>query len=257
MTEPFESSLRKIARAETHLADLKRKVRAICQPNLYERFSEPDPEMPGWTVHKVRLSRQVPGDFSEIAGDIVDNLRAALDHAVYAVAAAGGCAHPKHAYFPFARDRNDLEAKLKGRCKDVPEEIWPLFRKLKPYRGGNGALWALNLVCGTNKHAILIPGLAAVICGGMNVEGIGEIRLIQNPVWDSAKQEMKLFSLGSQAQFRGDFQIGFAVAFGDVEGLAGKTAIPVLDTFVEVVKITTRKIEAAARSLGIVRACAS
>jgi hypothetical protein len=252
MSDSFVSARRKIARAKKHLAELEGKVAAIFGPNLYERFSEPHPDMAQWTVHKVRLTEEIPGDFSEIAGDVVDNLRSALDHAVYAVAAAR-CPHPRHAYFPFSKDAVSFESNLKGRCKDVPKEIWPLLRQLKPYNGGNPALWALNLVCGTNKHAILVPAMAAVIVGGMDIQWTGGVEMPTKPTWDSVKQEMEMFSTAPGAEFHGKFQIGFSVAFGEIDTLTGKNALPILDKFVELVELIVGNIEAESKRLGIVK----
>jgi hypothetical protein len=253
MSDVFASSRRKIARAQKHLEELKLKVAAVFGPNLYEEFTEPHPDMPEWTVHKVRLTRQVPDDFSEIAGDVVDNLRSALDHAVYGVAVASGHSSPKNAYFPFSISKARFETNLKGRCADVPQEIWPIFRACKPYKGGNPAFWALNLVCGTNKHAILVPAVAAVIVGGMDVHWTGGVIMPTRPMWDSTKQEMEMFSTAPGAEFHGKFQIGFSVAFGKIETLEGKNAIPILDKFVELVELVVGRIEAESKRLGIVK----
>src|SRR5258708_5919182 len=117
MPDPFDSSRRKIAPANKHLADLKREVRAFLeQKNFYNLFTEPHPSKPDHIVQKLRVAKQIPDDWSEIVGDIVDNLRSALDHAIYSVAVASGRSNPRNAFFPFSGAVTRFEANLKGRC---------------------------------------------------------------------------------------------------------------------------------------------
>jgi hypothetical protein len=145
MPDPFESAHRKIARAREHATELEREFQAFLIEPPYETFSEPHPQIPQRIVHKVRLARPLPAKLSEIAGDMIGNLRETLDHAVFGVAVASGCSHPRNAYFPFSSTQAGFEANLKGRCKDVPQEIYSLLREFEPYEGGNEVLFALGI----------------------------------------------------------------------------------------------------------------
>jgi hypothetical protein len=175
MSDPFDSSRRKLAWAKKHLAQFKRKnIQFFKKKNLYAVFAEPSTKHPPCIVHKMRFVKQLPAGFSEMTGDIVDNLRAALDHAVYGVAiAAAPGTRPLNAYFPFSRDASKFEANLKGRCADVPKEIYPLLRSYEPYKGGSDALWAINQVCVANKHTLIIPIGTACATVGLRIEGTG------------------------------------------------------------------------------------
>src|SRR5208283_1214386 len=136
MTDPFDSSRRKLARARNNLANLKRCVLTYWNQQCLQVIrSEPDPKNPENTVYKLRvLEKAIPDSFSEISGNIVGDLRAVLDHAIYGVAIASGRKNPLNAYFPFSRSAINFEANLKGRCADVPKEIYPLLRSFKPYK---------------------------------------------------------------------------------------------------------------------------
>jgi hypothetical protein len=254
MSDPFESSRRKIAWAKKHLADLKRKIKFFITKNkdLYESFVEPHPDKPEHLVTKIRFTVQIPDVFCEMTGDIVNNLREALDHAMYGVAVAAGHRDPKHAYFPFSGDATTFEANLNGRCKDVPKEIYPLLRSFEPYKGGSEALWALNEVCIANKHKLLVPVGAATIIAVLNVSGTGPVEMPYRPVWDGAKQEMELLIIGPGAQFKGNFNFGFYVAFGEIESVSGKSVVEALDLFVDMVETILGEIEAESRRLGII-----
>jgi hypothetical protein len=250
--DPFESARRKLARAKSHLADLKQRAGAFHKSYRYEEFTEPDPKKPENIVHKIRMIGELPPEFSEMTGDIVDNLRSALDHAMHGVAIASGCQNPRNAYFPFSREAAKFEAALKGRSKDVPEQIYPLLRSYEPYKGGSEALWALNQVCNANKHKLLIPVGAVTFSTGIKFEGTGFCSMPYVPVWDSTKNEMELFTVGPGSQFKGHFTFGIYIAFGEIESVVGKNAIPTLDLFVDMVETIINEIDAESRRLGIV-----
>ena len=217
-----------------------------------EPFAEPHPDKPGYIVCKMRLTKTLPAGISEMVGDCVDNLRAALDHTLYAVAVAAGTPKPRNAYFPFSSDSSTFEANLKGRCADVPKGIYPLLRSFEPYKGGSEALFALNVVCVANKHKLVIAMGAATLSAGLSVSGTGFVEMpYPAPVWDSAKNEMELMTLGPGAKFNGDFNFANYVAFGEIEGVAGKNAVPVLHQFVDMVETIVSEIEAESRRLGI------
>jgi hypothetical protein len=252
MSDPFDSSRRKIARAKNHLTDLKREVLFFFEQKPYEIFTDPDPTNPKHLVHKLRLTCQIPDAFSAATGDVVDNLRAALDHAMYGVAIASGCKNPREAYFPFSKDAASFERTLKGRCRDVPQEIYPLLRSYEPYKGGSETLWALNLLCIANKHKLVVPVGTATFNAGMSFSATGFVSMPYDHAWNRIKNEMELFTADPMAQLKGNFNLGFYIAFGEIESVDGKPAIETLDLFVDMVETILREIEAESRRLGFI-----
>ncbi len=260
MSDYFDSSRRKIARAKKHLADLKTAVaKFFSRPNIYQPFVEAHPKIAGWTILKVRFLKELPPEFEEIAGDVVGNLRSALDHAVYATAVAHAFSNslPKPkidtACFPFSRIEANFEKALNGRCASVPLELHSIFRECKPYSGGNEPLWALNCIRGTDEHAILIPAVTAVFVGGMQVRVAGRFVMPDRPILNRSKHEIDVCSMAPGTKFHGDFQLASYVSLGEVGSLAGKNAIEVFDLFVELVTTIVDKIESESKRLGIVR----
>ena len=136
MTDPFDSSRRKLARAEEHFGDLQRKIEDFNEKQPYERIVEPHPDKPGHTIEKVRMTHEIPASIADKTADIVISLRSALDNAGYAVAVAAGVKDPKHSAFPFAGSVSKMTNAL-GRSKDIPEKIHSLFCGFQPYKGGN------------------------------------------------------------------------------------------------------------------------
>ena len=251
MTNAFDSSRRKFDWAKRHLANLKRQLSDFNKTNKCGFFTEPDPNRPDHTIYKMRLKEQIPNGVAELTGDVVDNLRSALDHAMFATAVAAGRPNAREAYFPFSRSAPDFEGHLKGRCRDVPQEIYPLLRRFEPYKGGSDALYALNVVCVANKHKLVIPCASASFSAGLSVKATGFMEMPYTPVWDSTKNEMILCTVGPQTQqLYGESQFAVYVAFGEIDIVGGQPVIPTLDLFTDMVETIINEIEAETRRLG-------
>src|SRR6266436_429511 len=114
MAGPFESSKRKLARAKEHIANLEREIDLFLQSNPYKRAFEPNPERFGEFTCKIKLTQPLPPLLDEIVGDAVTNLRAPLDHIMFAFALAGGVNDPRNAYCPFSGSAANFESNMKG-----------------------------------------------------------------------------------------------------------------------------------------------
>jgi hypothetical protein len=176
-----------------------------------------------------------------------------LDHACFGVAVASRNSNPKHAYFPFARDAERLEAAIKGRCKDIPQEIYPLFRRLKPYEGGNDLLWTLNLLCTADKHKIITPMGTGFLQPGVELKGTGFFELATPPVWDRTKQEMTILTLGPGAEYNYHLQFILFVAFDEVGTASGKAVRGLLWQTLWHVQFIIAAIEAESKRLGSIK----
>jgi hypothetical protein len=194
MPDPFEDARRKVARADEHFADLYQKINAYTQENPLEKVIEPHPTMPGHQLHKLKLTRSLPSSFGDITGDIVHNLRSALDVAAYSIAVGSGCQNPKYSAFPFAGSLSQMRQAL-GRTKDLPVPIQSLFVGFQPYLGGDDLLWALNEMCNTDKHKMLIPMGNVVVRVGADVRGTGYFSMPDPHIWNREKGEMDLITL--------------------------------------------------------------
>jgi hypothetical protein len=158
MSDPFRSARLKIDRAKHHIHELAALVIRFKAEHPHEVAVETDSE-PGYKIHKFRFAKPVPyGSFSVVIGDAITNLRAALDHAIYACAIANGAAAESFAAcnFPFSSDAAHFDSKVNG-CKTVPEDIRTRLRTFRAYKGGHEALWALNNMCNRDKHALVTP----------------------------------------------------------------------------------------------------
>jgi hypothetical protein len=254
MADPFDSPRRKLARAKKHVVNLEREIGQFVKTTTYERFSESHADKPFLTVHKIRMSKPIPDGLSEIAGDAIGNLREVLDHATFAVAVASGASNPRNAYFPFSGTVEDIDARIKGRCKDVPIQMHPLLRAFEPYDGGNEVLFTLNKMANRDKHALLAAFGAVSMDGGMNVIGTGGYMSMPDPhIWDHAKNEMELITLSPGCKLNAHFRFFITVAFTGIEVIERFPAPTVLGEIAVEVERVLAAIEAESRRLGFVK----
>lgn len=80
--------------------------------------------------------------FAAIAGDIVHNLRAALDQAACELVRIRG-GNVKNVYFPFSDSETRLDEAIKSKNFDrAGADAVALLKTLRPYKGGNEVLRA-------------------------------------------------------------------------------------------------------------------
>ena len=253
MPGPFDSARRKIARASKHFEDLERELQAFSDLQPYQEVVEPDPANPEYRLHKVKLTRQLEETtVPEIVGDVVSNLRAALDHAVYGIAVAAGSSNIRNAYFPFSSSERNLGQNMNGRCADVPKEIWPLLASFKPYNGGNDLLCALNAVRNADNHALLTSIGTALLRPHTKAKGTGYMKMVipEHSVWDRTKQEVIFLTTGADAQFEYEIEFEFFVAFYKVPIVEDEPVLRALDRFGSEVSRILCAIEAESCRLG-------
>jgi len=253
MADPFANSKSKLAWADKRFADLQREIDNFHQLYPCEEVVEPHPNKPGHQVRKIRLTQTVPSDIAHITAEIVGNLRSALDAAGYSIALASGKGDPKSSAFPFAGSVNGMASQLSGRCKDIPSNIQSLFCGFQPYPGGDDLLWALNEICNTEKHKIVIPVGAGAFPMGASAHGTGFFEMPQPHVWNREKNEMVLITLGPGAEFNYHFGFRLFIAFGEIKVVSGSEVLRTLHKIGYKVNSVVVAIDAEARRLGIVK----
>lgn len=139
----FQSSQLKLSRAREHIETLHG---LMYQPSLEGRIeilarflSETH-----WEC-RCRLADPLPAEWGPIAGDAIQNLRAALDNAAWDLA---GSAAGKHTYFPILDEERKWDSARNSSLRGVPEPVIDRVRLLQPYRLGEDA----------RRHALKILG---------------------------------------------------------------------------------------------------
>src|SRR5712692_6108746 len=94
-----------------------------------------------------------------LAGDIVHNLRAALDHLAQQLALLGcptlNDKELRQIEFPIAETLCKYEADKARKVKGMRPEAIEAIDRLRPYKDGNHALWRLHELDNIDKHRTL------------------------------------------------------------------------------------------------------
>ena len=139
-----------------------------------------------WSEWRLAIREPYPERWSVLIGDIVTNLRAALDHALWFAVNqySGPPANPNQVTFPIAptnakmtRARNDL-ASL------VSPDVWDVVDALQPYHGGTDAYMApleiLRWLSNADKHRqIHLVGMTSVDFGPIDVEATWPVEIVE------------------------------------------------------------------------------
>ncbi len=251
MTDPLHSSKYSLAHAKRHVENLKAELDGFFQSNPYTRVIEFG--FPNIDLHKVCLVKPMPKFISGTAFDAINSLRAALDQATFATAIATG-ASGKKAHFPFGDNAAEVAERHvppRGGSKQVPKEIFDLVASFKPYKGGDDTLWAVNKLCNSHKHEVIIP--TALFVGGGSFDAHFDFlrEFTFPPVWDSAKNEMVLAVVPHGAKPNYQLKVATFVAFSDIADFKRRPALDVLFAMASLVERILVEIESKAIAIGI------
>lgn len=165
MIAPFEASRLKIDRASKHLCELEDAIETYFASKPCAIIVEPFPGMePFWKTQAwiARIRQSVPHAVSAIIGDVIHNLRTALDLLVCDLVRVAGKS-TKQVYFPFCETAAELPSKIKDRnLHRAGQDVVRVVESLRPYKGGNLALRAIHDMDVADKHQALLPLLGAV-----------------------------------------------------------------------------------------------
>ncbi|WP_439543703.1 hypothetical protein [Hyphomicrobium sp.] len=168
----FIASHLKVKRAESHLEELRRGVEAYLALNPVvlvwesclwsERFAglySSDFAIAA-LVSRVRIP--VPEEMAPIVGDIVHNLRSALDIMMCEIVRdADPSVDVTRTCFPFwegGKGRRSREYALeKSQAHRAGENVLSLIEASQPFKGGASRLYALSQLDNMDKHRALIP----------------------------------------------------------------------------------------------------
>src|SRR5208283_3271512 len=151
----------KIERAKKHFADLEAAV--VSSRGKYTTVVIRKNDLPMTGVFQMGPGNpplydvtQIPVDVISAAGDIVHNLRSALDHLAYQLAEVGtpGKEPSRRVEFPIAKDAATYKAEKARKVEGIRPEAVKVIDALQPYKGGcNGdALWRIHELDNIDKH---------------------------------------------------------------------------------------------------------
>jgi hypothetical protein len=252
----FYSSKVRIARAEEHLKDLNTQIDSYFAKEPYAKVVDLDADGIH-EIHKIKLIERFPLRWRLLATEIVEHLRASLDHATWTTGyLKSGDPNIQQVHFPFAGAAAGLENSMRRRSKNLPPEIQTLLRAFAPYKGGNHDLYDLNDLCNMSKHALI----AFVGCITHNIEITGfdrtawdrEVAFFRPPIWNRAENEIPYARVARGANFEHDLQFRLYVSLDYRELTNTEPATAVLDAYCREVHRVVWAIEAESRRIGLI-----
>lgn len=161
--KPFKASRVKIDRAKKHIAELEKLAAAYLATEPAKiRFDPTPPEgmKTGFKFHFLIVG--APEEMGAVLGDVIHNLRAALD-----LMACEACRlndqSDEDVLFPFCEEADYLDKMIKQRhFERAGDAAVKLIKELQPYIGGNLILRAIHDLDIQDKHQMLIPTPVAV-----------------------------------------------------------------------------------------------
>ena len=149
----------KVGRAKRHIRNLDLAIRAFINSNPYEVGTRTDPQTPDSTIYYIVSLRETHSAIPAIVGDVLFNLRAALDHLAYHLAWINGTRDEKvlkTTYFPISDDSTKYKAEAPGKVKGMSDAARKAIDACNPYKGGNDTLWRLHKLNNIDKHRFLV-----------------------------------------------------------------------------------------------------
>jgi hypothetical protein len=151
----------KVERAEKHLRDLEVVRDRFIDTKPYVILSEHDPQT-GDHIFKIMDIQIPPAEIGLIAGDLIHNLRSALDHLAYQLVYANGNTHTRQTAFPIWECATEYHTQRGRRVQGMAQRAIDAIDTTEPYKGGKGEiLWAIHdLDIADKHHAPLVTLLA-------------------------------------------------------------------------------------------------
>ena len=153
----------KIERAKKHVACLDTEISAFFASDPYEIGTKRDPQTRK-LIYYVSRANTVPIAIPAITGDVIQNLRTALDYLHQKLLMVGtNSAVPskgQDATFFIDGDPNQpkhYETSMPAKVQGLRQDAIDGLLAIEPYKGGKGHdLWVLNTLNNIDKHRLLV-----------------------------------------------------------------------------------------------------
>jgi hypothetical protein len=207
---PFESPRLLIDGARRHIASFEAKLDDLGKDGFWADPVSPD------TGVQVRAGFKAPPEMKQIVFDLTQNLRSALDHAVYASTfMLTGYDGEGGTKFPFGDTAKNAKDDAKKKCRRVPHEIVTFLLAFEPHSEGNPVLYGLNKLRNTKSHRVLLP--ISVASRKTITATIATAATLFLPSDDAADQALQPFHVpaGAEANF---FRLEILIGTGTFKG---------------------------------------
>jgi len=159
---------KKIERGIKHVDELAIACKRFIETDPYTIGREIDPQT-GYYRFNVNDLSIPPAEIGLIAGDVIHNLRSALDHLAYQLVLVNGQVPLRQTCFPIFDDPAKYKTMDPRKVRGMSQFAINAIEAAKPYQGGDNALWVLHELDIADKHHALLATLVSVTQGTIEV----------------------------------------------------------------------------------------
>jgi hypothetical protein len=188
---PLRDPLLKLERARMHFVELREKADAFLATEPYAWSMEAEERANGTREYRVSASVDdyPPIELGLIAGDVVQNLRAALDQLIWTNSEASK--RDERTGFPIYVTEKKYRANAPSKVRGIPEDGVAIIERSQPFQMGTRAdahpLAMLQRLSNADKHRTLLP-VAVVQQRAPALVGYGEWKVEEYHYFDPTPQ---------------------------------------------------------------------
>jgi hypothetical protein len=138
-----------------YISDIYAQGKAFFDSNPYTIEIKYDPKTRQY-VHYLTSVRDVPNNIPVIAGEVLYNLRSALDHLAFQLVLANAGTPTDKTCFPIFDSAQKYKTLSPRKVKGMSHAAIKAIAGIKPYKGGNDTLWRLHKLNNIDKHRLLV-----------------------------------------------------------------------------------------------------
>ena len=241
----------KVERAKHHVQELNAALQGFFATNPYVVGTKINPETREVIYHVVSV-REVPPMIDVIGGEVLQSLRSALDHLAYQLVLVGtGQSGPfHHVYFPIFNSAQEYQTGKTRQIQGMRQDAIDAIDAVKPYKGGNDALWQLHRLNIVDKHRLLVTvgsSFESVDIGPTMMRGLRGIMPDDQEIPDLAlflrpednlfplKADDELFIDQPDAEPNKNQQFTFSVVLSEPGVIEGESLVETLHQMVDLV----------------------
>lgn len=243
----------KVERARKNFQGLYDEIQSFLSGQPYKIGTRRDPQTRRMIYYLLSVLN-TPPSIAASTGDVIHNLRSALDHLAYQLVAVGtgGKGPFRYVYFPISESAKKHKTEGLKKIPGMSLEAKNAISALRPYQGGNDVLWHIHCLDNIDKHRLLITvgsayrsvNIGSLFKRSLKLEGDTVFGNPDNiPMLDFAlKPADRLFPLKAgdevfmdlpDAEVDEHLKFQFGIAFGEPEVFDGK---PLLETLEQMIK---------------------
>lgn len=257
MPKPFQESQlgaeKKVERAKRHIRDLEILI-SVFKKGIKPPIKKANTQL-GQHDYVFTETNGIGYDIPMRIGEVLQNLRSALDYIVCALILNNNCVPTRHSGFPIATDADEYERIRNRKIQGVRQDVANAIDEIKPYKcNGCRELWMLRRLNDREKHRLLVaaaigfratkttlgPRPTRTMSGGRRSGGV---QIIGPTVWDAdVTPAHRVFPLKNGQVFfsqpldvNEDPKFLFDVAFNEPEVIQGDPVLPTLHQLTQLV----------------------